>query len=342
MRAAQPLIADRKRDDFAKPLPPQAQAFLERMPAFVALLADPACVGAAYLRQRGLDPVVAVRLGVGYCPPGQWPQDGGRKVGRIVYPLADPYTGRVISALGRLALDKDPSWPAPVAAAYSAAKQRKLFGCTAGVWPYAQLGHARATHAPLVLMEGPANVLALLQRTDSLPAVTQCGTAFCVPADALSGIERLVIAFDNDANLAGQQAAAALFAAYSDARVDGYLPPPGWLGRYKDMGDAAQACDEAACLSAIAALEASGGYSDDKASDHIAALLTRIDRLVAGLRTDQYAVSWDEMDAACEVQDWPRFVRACAEVERHLTAQIGALQASSYAQQPFTPTTVAS
>jgi len=111
--------------------------------------------------------------------------------------------------------------------------------------------------------------------------------------------------------------------------VDCYLPPPDWLGAYKDLGDAAQAHDDAACGSALAALEASGGYSDDKASDHIAALFTRIEALVSRLRPDQYAVSWDEMDTACEARDWPRFLRACSAVERHLTAQAGAVQAAS-------------
>lgn len=321
LRAAQPLIADRKRDDFAKPLSAQAQAFLERMPAFVTLLADPQCPGALYLQQRGLDPMIAVRMGVGYCPAGQWPQDGARKVGRLVYPLADPYSGRLISALGRLALDKDASWSAPIAAAYSAAKQRKLLGCTAGVWPYTQLEHARATHAPLLLVEGPANVLALLQQTDTLPVVAQCGTAFSVPTGALIGIERLVIAFDNDANLAGKKGAALLFATYSDAKVDCYLPPSDWLGAYKDLGDAAQAHDDAACAFALAALQASGGYSDDNASQYIAALFTRIQALVLRLQPDQYAVSWDEMDAACAARDWSRLLRACSAVERHLTAQ---------------------
>nr|MDQ2830882.1 hypothetical protein [Chloroflexota bacterium] len=149
----------------------QAAAFLARLDAMSAALRDPDCPGAVYLRGRGLDPVLAADLGAGYVAPDAWPGERDRAVGRIVYPLADPATGTVVSALGRLCVDQDARWPDAVMAEFKRLKQRKLAGCPAGIWPYRNVAAAVANRWPLVLVEGPADVLALLQRAPQSLAV---------------------------------------------------------------------------------------------------------------------------------------------------------------------------
>lgn len=226
-------------------LPPAAAAFLARLPDMQQLLRDPNSAGHTYLRGRGLDPLLAADLGAGYAPPNAWPGERGRRFGRIVYPLADPATGALIGALGRLSVDPAPGWSAAVRAAFKVAKQRKLAGCGAGVWPYRGLEQARAEAAPLIVVEGPADVLALLQHGGMPPhVIALCGTANILTRAALRGLIGAVLALDEDA--AGSAGARQVRVELALAGLPSTCPAYGWLG----TGDAADPADLAAHMAA--------------------------------------------------------------------------------------------
>jgi hypothetical protein len=195
------------------------------------------------LRRRGLDPERAADLGAGYAPPNTWPGDRGRKVGRLVYPLANPLTGQVVSALGRLCVDAEQTWSAEVQAAFKAAKQRKLAGCPAGVWPYARIALALQHYLPLVLVEGPADALALLQAaTAPLAVVALLGTANILPVSLLQQLPGVVAALDADGP--GARAMRQLQADCAIAGVPVETPPRDWL----DAEGQADPGDLPACL----------------------------------------------------------------------------------------------
>jgi len=171
------------------------------------------------------------RLPVGYADVGRWPGDGRRRLGRLIYPLADPYTGRVINALGRLCQDLDEAWSPEKIALFKTVKQRKLAGCASGIFPYDALSFARAHDNPLTVMEGPADVLAVLQA--GILALALAGTAETVPADVFAGLPPLIIAFDDDA--AGRRAAETLRLSYALGGVTSRLPEHGWVQGAKDL-----------------------------------------------------------------------------------------------------------
>jgi len=243
--------AERERNErlAAAPLPDEAVAFLARLPEMNASLRQPDSPGTAYLRHRGLDPLLAAALGAGYAPATIWPGDHGRKVGRIVFPLADPLTGRVVSAVGRLCMDADASWSERQQALFRRVKQRKLAGCPAGVWPQQCLAAAHAAGQPQVLVEGPTDVIALLQQAhgDGLHILALIGTANILPVHMLRSLPGVVLALDSDGP--GAAAARALRADLAIAGVPVQVLPSGWLGAEsaKDPGDlAAQASDDPA------------------------------------------------------------------------------------------------
>jgi len=243
-------------------LPPAATAFLAHLPEMQAALGDPACPGYQYLMARGLDPLTAATLGAGYAPPGAWPYDYLRdphtkairwraKVGRIVYPLHDPATGRIVSAIGRLCVDAAPDWSDRQRATFSDVKQRKLGGCPAGVWPYAALEQTRAGR-PLALVEGPADALAVAQAS-AVPALALGSTNVdTIPAALLVGLTGVILALDDDE--AGQTAAALARVDLAVAGVNTATPGPGWLGAQKDLG-AVAAGPQDAYDHALAALD---------------------------------------------------------------------------------------
>ena len=228
----------------AAEIPPEATAFLSQLLAMQEALRAPDSPGAAYLRGRGLDPLLAADLGAGYAAPNHWPGDRGRAVGRIVYPLADPATGRVVSALGRLCRDADPTWSEALQADFKDKKQRTLKDCPAGVWPYQSIADARGNSRPLVLVEGPADALAALQAPGTpLDVVGLCGTAHMVTAAVITELVGVVFALDADAG--GSKGTKRI---RLDVEMSGVLtvaPPAGWLGRATDLADAAKAASQA-------------------------------------------------------------------------------------------------
>jgi len=235
------ILAMRERTEAARAerlagdLPLDASAFLSKLGTFGEALRDPDCPGAAYLRGRGLDPTLAAQLGAGYAPANTWPGDRWRAVGRIVYPLANPTTGQTVSALGRLCVDEDPTWSDGVRSAFRAAKQRKLAGCPAGVWPYASVAAARDRQRPLVAVEGPADALALLQKApDDLAVLALLGTANVLPTALVRALPGIVMALDEDGPGAKAMRALRTEFAIAGARVE--LLPDDWLGGLKDAG----------------------------------------------------------------------------------------------------------
>jgi hypothetical protein len=225
----------------ASPIPEAAATFLAQLDAMCAALAEPSCPGARYLRARGLDAALAAGYGAGYCAPNCWPGDSDRHVGRIVFPLADPSTGRIVSALGRLCIDADPRWSAERHAMFKAVKQRKLGGCPAGVWPLERLQAAQQTGWPLVLVEGPADVLGLAALDPALPALALCGTGNVLPMQPVRGVTGVIIALDADQ--AGARGSRELRTALELAGIPRRVLAPGWMGAQaaKDAGDLARA-----------------------------------------------------------------------------------------------------
>jgi len=239
--AAQRRAEEERVQRLAADLPAQATVFIGQLDAMSAALCDPACPGAVYLRGRGLDPQRAADLGVGYAASGVWPGDRGRRVGRIVYPLADPMTGRVVSAVGRLCIDPSPSWTDGQREQFKGAKQRKLGGCPAGVWPSRSIAAAREQGMPLVLVEGPADALALAQLPSlTYPVLALVGTATVLPLVSLRGIVGVVLALDDDES--GKKAARQARVDLALAGVPVDVAERGWLQGAKDAGELAARC----------------------------------------------------------------------------------------------------
>jgi len=241
--------ADAERAErLAAEVPVEASSFLATFDTMVDELRITTCPGATYLRGRGLDPTVASSLGVGYVAANVWPSDAQRarykeplRAGRVVYPLADPATGRTVSALGRLCADLQPAWPEDRQKDFKELKQRKLTGCPAGVWPVESLVAARERGSPVALVEGPADALALLQHP-AVPCevVALAGTASVLPMESLKGVAGVILALDSDA--AGVKATRKLRVDLAVAGIAVEVMPPGWLGEgVKDAGELAKA-----------------------------------------------------------------------------------------------------
>jgi len=296
-------------------------------------LRDPDCPGAAYLRGRGLDPALAADLGAGYAAPDAWPGDRGRAVGRIVYPLSDPTTGTVVSALGRLCVDQDARWPVAVMAEFKRLKQRKLAGCPAGIWPYRNVAAAVANRWPLILVEGPADVLALLQwARQPLAVVALIGTANVLPAALLGAVAGVVAALDEDGS--GARAARELRAACAIAGARVEAMPAGWLGDGDaDPGDlaarlvgmiegaeeAARAYDGAIDALTLACARVTALAWDE---DAVTTLLANLyERRAAGGDSQQPwpsipAAVDQAIDEACAARDWAALITAAKACEK--------------------------
>jgi hypothetical protein len=260
-------------------LPEPASAFLATLDALTRALRDPESPGGTYLRTRGLDPGRAADLGAGYAATMAWPGDSARRVGRLVYPLADPATGRLVSAVGRLCVDPDPTWPDAWRAAFKAAKQRKLAGCPSGIWPYASLRAARTHRRPLVLVEGPADVVALMQRAPrDLDVVALIGTVNVLSTAALQGVPGVVLALDDDGG--GAKGTRALWTALALGGVLVEPVPVGWLGGATDPADLA-----AAVARAPEETDDEGAMTQDgRYRRAVDAVLATCDRLLARAR----------------------------------------------------------
>jgi len=228
----------------ARPIPDHARPFIDRLDALREALADRRCPGAAYLRRRGLDPLLAARMGAGYAAPGTWPGEGegegAGRPGRIVYPLHDARTGRVVSLLGRACVD-DTALPT---GGRTGKAQLKLRDCPTGVWPGGQAARARREGQPLVLVEGPADALALLALEDAPPIVALGGTHNPLTLDVLRSLIGLIIAFDEDD--AGRTASRRFAANLDLLGIPHRAPPVGWLGAdATDPADLAAASNRA-------------------------------------------------------------------------------------------------
>ena len=317
--------------------PESSTAFLEHLKGLQEEMSTPDNPGVLYLRRRGLDPAVAVRLDVGYAPPNAWPGDRDRRVGRVVYPLADPETGRVVSAMGRLCLDMSETWPEKVRATFKDSKQRKLTGCPAGVWPYTSIAAAVEHGRPLVLVEGPADALALLQRAPTLAVVALCGTASVLPTALLRELMGVVVALDADGP--GAAAATEIQVQCALAGVAAVRVPAGWLGEAKDAGELAQrlargedGADEAyaqavaavawTCAELVASL-----WDDARADALVRATIKRCGALYDAAPEPRPSPddlpSTDVIDAACAARDWPALRRAVKAYEEALASVVG-------------------
>ncbi len=294
-------------------IPAAAAAFLGQLPAMQEALRRAGCPGGAYLRARGLDPLLAADLGAGYAAPNVWPGDRDRRCGRVVYPLADPATGRVVSAVGRLCMDANPDWPEDLHASFKAVKQRKLPGCPAGVWPYGAIAAAKEQGRPLVVEEGPADVLALVQAAiEPLDVLALLGTANVLTAAAVKGLVGVVLALDDDAG--GSKGARAVRADLAIAGVPALMLPTGWLGACgaEDPAELASKADDACYAAAVAqAQKACGRLQAAWDEDAAVGLLTNMYRQYAEACA-RLPEPWpmcppemdDAIDTACERQDW--------------------------------------
>jgi len=305
-------------------IPAAAAAFLAQLPAMQEALRAPDCPGAAYLRARGLNPLLASDLGAGYAAPNVWPGDRDRKVGRLVYPLADPATGRVVSAVGRLCMNADPDWPEDLHASFKAVKQRKLKDCPAGVWPYSAIPAAKEQGRPLVVVEGPADVLALVQAaTEPLDVLALLGTANVLTAAAVKGLAGVVLALDLDEG--GSKGARAVRADLAIAAVRVAILPAGWLGDgAADPGELAAGADDARYAAAVAQVHAVChslriGWDDDAAVAALTDMYRHCAQACAAL-AEPWPICPLELDAAidmaCEQHDRPALEKAIAAYVR--------------------------
>lgn len=296
--------ADAERAErLAAEIPAEAASFLATFDTMVDELQHPECPGATYLRGRGLDPTVAASLGVGYAAANTWPSDAQRacykqplRVGRVVYPLADPATGRVVSALGRLCVDAQPTWPEDRQKDFKEIKQRKMAGCPAGVWPVEGLVAAREQHRPVVLVEGPADALALLQHPGvPCSVVALAGTASVLPMAALKGVAGVIVALDADEG--GIKATRKLRVDLAVAGITALVMPVGWLGEgAKDAGELAKA---------FAQGEEGAAARYDQAVVALRDACGRVGRVVASVPAMETAPAADEEDEWTTIDDAP-------------------------------------
>jgi len=230
-RRAALLRADRERAaSLDAPAPAGAAALLANLPALSGALRAPDSPGAAYLGGRGLDPALAASLGGGYAASGLWPGDRPGDPGRVVYPLADPCTGRVVSLLGRACAEDDGGRDR---------RHRKLPGCPVGLWPMASYARALRSGTALVLVEGPADALALLASPGSPPVAALGGTRLPLSLAALRRLPGVVLALDDDP--AGRAATERLGADLALLGVRHTAVPAGWLGGASDPAGLARA-----------------------------------------------------------------------------------------------------
>jgi len=318
----------------AAEIPPAAATFLNSAGTLTEALRSPDCPGGAYLRGRGLDPAVAAALGVGYAARNSWPGDHGRRVGRLVYPLADPTTGRVVGALGRLCADPSDEWSDEARATFKGVKQRKLAGCPAGVWPYANLAVAREHHRPVVFVEGPADALALLQHP-AVPCavVALIGTANVLPMASLQGVAGVILALDADAS--GVKATSKLRVDLAIAGIRVETMPADWLGEgTKDAGELAQrqahgepGANEAYDRALAAVAEVCAGvlrptWDEVRADALMREMLERCSALYdaepESRRQNVLALSDEAIDEACGARDMAALTAAIAAYEQAL------------------------
>ncbi len=318
--------------------PAGAAAFLSGLDALQDDLRASDSPGAAYLHSRGLDPRITADLGAGYAAPGGWPGDRGRIVGRIVYPLGDPATGRVVSAVGRLCLDLDPSWSETRQAAFKDTKQRKLPGCPAGVWPSASIAGAIVDGRPLVLVEGPADALALHQRAPALAALALCGTAArMVPTAVLQQLSGVVLALDGDGP--GAAATRELQIQCALAGVKAIRLPSDWLGDAKDVAELAQRSAhgeegaDAAYAGAVAVVERTCAdlvrslWDPQRAEAFFVSALDTLGALYEAQpeprpSLEGYNELWNALDRTYDACDWPALSRAAARCHDDLVRRI--------------------
>lgn len=218
------------------PVPAVAAALLASLPALTEALRAPTSRGAAYLSGRGLDPALAGSLGAGYAASGLWPGDRPGDPGRVVYPLWDPCAGRAVSLLGRACTEDTGARDR---------RHRKLPGCPAGLWPVASYARAVQSGTALVLVEGPADALALLACPGSPPVAALGGTRLPLSLAALRRLPGVVLALDDDP--AGRAATDRLRADLALLGVRHTAVPAGWLGGVSDpAGLAGSAADTTA------------------------------------------------------------------------------------------------
>ncbi len=241
-RRAALVRADREHTPLLDAPPPAASAaLLARLPALNGALRLPDSPGATYLRGRGLDPALAASLGAGYAAPGLWPGDRSGEPGRVVYPLSDPRTGRHVSLLGRACTEESGARDR---------RHRKLPGCPAGLWPLASYARALWLGAALVLVEGPADALALLACADLPPVAALGGTRLPISLAALRRLPGVVLALDDDP--AGRAATERLRADLALLGVAHAAVPAGWLGGASDPAGLARAAADPAAGRAVA------------------------------------------------------------------------------------------
>ena len=244
----------------SRPIPDHARSFIDCLDALREALSAPCCPGADYLRRRGLDPLLAARLGAGYAAPGTWPDEAAWGPGRIVYPLHDARTGRVVSALGRACVDDTTL----LTRGRAGKAQLKLRDCPAGIWPGEQAARARHNSQPLVLVEGPADALALLALENAPSIEALAGTHNPLTLNVLRSLVGLIIAFDEDD--AGRAASRRLAADLDLLGIPHRAPPAGWLGAdATDPADLAAASNRARLLERVRAGDRPSVSSEERA-----------------------------------------------------------------------------
>jgi DNA primase len=144
----------------------------------------PGSYGEEYLTRRGIPIDVAMRYGVGYAPPGQWPhKKRDWRWGRVVVPHTTP-NGRIVNLYGR-AVGADAKVPKPV-------RHDHLPGAK---------GYCNATvldgEGPVYVCEGAFDALSLLAA-----GVERSVAIYGVDGwrwDWLREVRELILCFDADA-----------------------------------------------------------------------------------------------------------------------------------------------
>jgi DNA primase len=158
---------------------PEARKRLETALArFAAAL--PGSPGETYLAGRGIPLDAARALGVGWAADGYF-------AGRVVFPLARP-DGAITGATGRaIHADADPKYKAA----------RKADGYAKTLANGGAIARAVATGAPLVVVEGPMDALAIL--AGGVANVVAIGSTGYPWPEHFFGVSRALVLLDNDA-----------------------------------------------------------------------------------------------------------------------------------------------
>jgi len=168
-----------------------------------------------YLAGRGIPLTLAIKTGIGFAPPGEWPNLRGSGQPRLIAPLTTP-DGILLNLYGRSTID-----------CHKSLRHDFLEG------PKGLFNAITLTAPTVVLTEAVFDALTVLAA--GYPAAALCGLSLRDEWWPLITSQRIIIAFDADH--AGQARTAALLERTATHHEQLFPLPPNTLSPHKDLNE---------------------------------------------------------------------------------------------------------